>query len=94
MPHISVKLFAGRDDATKLALAKALQAELSRVLHTSTEHISVAVEDVSLEEWGAVYDRKIHDAPHLLIPLSYDWDAEYLRMTGRPRKKERPESRI
>ena len=32
MPHISVKLFEGRNNATKLALAKALQAELARVL--------------------------------------------------------------
>lgn len=86
MPHISVKLFEGRDDATKLALAKALQAELGRVLHSGTEHITVAVEDFTLDTWGGVYDREIRANPHILIPATYDWDSEYLRMTGRPRK--------
>lgn len=86
MPHISVKLFEGRDDAAKLALAKALQAALSRVLHSSTEHITVAVEEFTVETWGDVYDREIRENPYVLIPASYDWDSEYLRMTGRPRK--------
>lgn len=88
MPHISVKLFEGRDDATKLALARALQAELGRVLGCGTEHVTVAVEDQTLETWGTVYDHEIKGNPHTLLGPSYDWDSEYLRMTGKPRKPE------
>ena len=36
MPHITVKLFEGRDKDTKMKLAKALQAELGRVLACGT----------------------------------------------------------
>ena len=86
MPHISVKLFEGRSDAAKLALAKALQAELARVLGGGTEHVTVSVEDFDLDGWGEVYDREIKGNPHTLLPPSYDWDSEYLRLTGTPRK--------
>ena len=86
MPHISVKLFVGRDDATKLELARPLQAELGRVLGCGTEHVTVAVEDFTLDTWGDVYDREIKGNPHTLLPPSYDWDSEYLRMTGHPRE--------
>ena len=87
MPHISVKLFEGRNNATKLALAKALQAELARVLGGGIEHITVSVEDFDLDGWVEVYDREIAGNPHTLLPPIYDWDSEYLRMTGKPRKK-------
>lgn len=87
MPHISVKMFAGRDDATKELLARTLQDDLARILNSGKEHISVSVEDFTLETWGDVYDSEIHDNPHVLIPSTYDWDSEYLRMTGKPRQK-------
>lgn len=86
MPHISVKLFEGRNSDTKLALAKALQAELAQVLGGEIEHITVSVEDFDLDGWGEVYDREIKGNPHTVLPPSYDWDSEYLRMTGKPRK--------
>ena len=85
MPHITVKLFEGRDKDTKMKLAKALQAELGRVLACGTEHVTVAVEDQNLEEWGNVYDHDIQGNPNLLLPPSYDWDAEYLSMNGKKR---------
>lgn len=30
--------------------------------------------------------KEIKGNPHALLPLSYDWDSEYLRITGTPRK--------
>ena len=30
--------------------------------------------------------KKIKGNPHTLLPPSYDWDSEYLRITGTPRK--------
>lgn len=86
MPHISIKMFAGRTDATKELLARTLRDDLSRILGAGEEHISVSVEDFTLEDWGEVYDRDIHENPNILLPASYDWDAEYLRLTGKPRK--------
>lgn len=86
MPHISVKLFEGRSNETKMTLAKALQEELGRVLGCGTEHVTVAIEDRTLEEWGEVYDKEIKGNSHTLLPPSYNWDSEYLRITGTPRK--------
>lgn len=51
-----------------------------------TEHITVSVEDFNLEGWGEVYDREIKGNPQTILPPSYDWDSEYLRLTGKPRK--------
>ena len=49
------------------------------------QSMTVAVEDQNLEEWGNVYDHDIQGNPNLLLPPSYDWDAEYLSMTGKKR---------
>ena len=53
MPHIVVKMFAGRTDEDKQRLAQALTRAVIETLGSSEKSISVGVEDVQPENWGA-----------------------------------------
>lgn len=53
MPHIVVKMYAGRTDADKVRLAEALTKAMIETLGSSEKSISVAIEDVKPENWGA-----------------------------------------
>lgn len=53
MPHIAVKMFAGRSDADKVKLAEALTRAMMDALGTSEKSISVGIEDVQPDNWGA-----------------------------------------
>ena len=59
MPHISVMLYPGRDEATKEAIAKNLQAELMRTLNAPASVISVSVEEVTPEAWADTVKQKV-----------------------------------
>ena len=62
MPHIAVMLYPGRDEATKEAIAKNLQAELMKTLNSPASVISVSIEEVAPENWNDVVAKKIaHD---------------------------------
>ena len=52
MPHIVVKMFAGRSDADKVRLAEALTRAMMETLGSSEKSISVGIEDVQPENWG------------------------------------------
>lgn len=53
MPHIVVKMYAGRSDADKMRLAEALTKAMIETLGSSEKSISVGIEDVKPEDWGA-----------------------------------------
>lgn len=53
MPHIVVKMYPGRTDADKARLAEALSKAMIDTLGTSEKAISVGIEDVTPENWGA-----------------------------------------
>ncbi|MBS0245134.1 MAG: tautomerase family protein [Proteobacteria bacterium] len=53
MPHIVVKMFAGRSDEDKQKLAQALTKALIDTLGSSEKSISVGIEDVAPDDWGA-----------------------------------------
>lgn len=53
MPHIIVKLLAGRSDGDKAKLAEALTRTLTETLGSSEKSISVGVEDIQPENWGS-----------------------------------------
>lgn len=53
MPHIVVKMYAGRSDADKVRLAEALTRAMIETLGTSEKAISVGIEDVQPENWGS-----------------------------------------
>ena len=60
MPHVTVKLFAGRSEADKKRLAERISLAVMNTLGSSESSISVAVEDVDPAEWTEkVYDPEI-----------------------------------
>jgi 4-oxalocrotonate tautomerase len=56
MPHVIVKLHAGRSEALKSRLADAVTKAVTSTLNMGEESVSVGVEDVKPEHWlEAVY---------------------------------------
>ncbi|CCD93249.1 conserved hypothetical protein [Bradyrhizobium sp. ORS 375] len=51
MPHVIVKLYPGRTEQQKQALAKALTEAVTRTLNSSEDSVSVGIEDVASNEW-------------------------------------------
>ncbi len=51
MPHISVKLWPGKDESKKQQLAEAIKELTVRILEVPETSISVAIEDVAKEDW-------------------------------------------
>ena len=69
MPHISIKMYPGRDEATKKRLAQANLETASKELERGTEHFSVSIEDVPQENWKeAVYDKVVSDKNTVIQP--------------------------
>ena len=69
MPHISIKMYPGRDEATKKRLAQAILETASKELERGTEHFSVSIEDVPQENWKeAVYDKVVSDKNTVIQP--------------------------
>lgn len=60
MPHVVVKMYAGRSEAQKVKIAEALTKALMEADGCAERSVSVAIEDVQPAEWGrAVYDKEI-----------------------------------
>ncbi len=53
MPHVDITMIPGRDDNAKRQLAQKVQAFLARELRIEEQFVSVSIEDVSKEQWGA-----------------------------------------
>lgn len=51
MPHIAVKLYPGRSEVLKKALAQELAKAMVLVLGSKPESISIGIEDVAPEDW-------------------------------------------
>jgi 4-oxalocrotonate tautomerase len=51
MPHVLVKLYAGRSDKKKTELAEAITKSIMTVLNQDEDAISVGIEDVRPDEW-------------------------------------------
>ncbi|HUJ97015.1 MAG TPA: tautomerase family protein [Stellaceae bacterium] len=64
MPHIIVKLYAGRSEQQKTRLAEEISKAVMTVLRLDAESISVAIEDVAPKEWAdKVYKPDILGSP-------------------------------
>lgn len=74
MPHAIIKLFPGRSQAQKDALARAVNDAIIATLGSKQTAVSVSIEDVTPENWGAlVYGPEIADKPDtLFIKPGYD----------------------
>jgi 4-oxalocrotonate tautomerase len=51
MPHVIVKLYSGRSEQQKAALAEALTKTVMGTLNSADESISVGIEDVAQANW-------------------------------------------
>jgi phenylpyruvate tautomerase PptA (4-oxalocrotonate tautomerase family) len=51
MPHVLVKLYAGRSEQQRKQLAAAVTKAVTGTLHYGDESVSVAIEDVPPERW-------------------------------------------
>jgi len=60
MPHVIVKLWPGKSELEKSRLAEAIAKDVMEELGYGEESVSVAMEEVSAEEWAEkVYKRDI-----------------------------------
>ncbi len=60
MPHIIVKLAAGRSQELKARLAERIVTDVVTTLNIDERSVSVAIHDVKLEEWSeTVYKPEI-----------------------------------
>lgn len=60
MPHVNLKIAAGRSDVVKHELAEAIADNLVRIAGANPAQISVAIEDVEPKNWANdVYDVEI-----------------------------------
>lgn len=73
MPHVIVKLWPGKSEAQKQRLADAITSDVTRILNYGEESVSVAIEEVSADEWAEkVYRPDITDnAKHLYKKPGY-----------------------
>ena len=61
MPHVNVRMYAGRSEDDKQRLARAIGEALAQTLGSSERSISVAIEDVEPDVWMAeVYEPEIN----------------------------------
>ena len=51
MPHIAVKMYAGRSEAEKARLAEALAQALTATLGSTDRSISVGIEEIAPADW-------------------------------------------
>ena len=74
MPHIIVKLWPGRNDEMKSKLAKRIANTVAEELNVDMGDVSVAIEEVSREEWGEkVYKAEIKNNPNIYHKPDYEY---------------------
>jgi 4-oxalocrotonate tautomerase len=56
MPHVIVKMYAGRSEPEKVRLAEEVAKAVQSAIGSADKSISVAIEDIAPEDWaGMVY---------------------------------------
>lgn len=74
MPHITVKLWPGRNDGMKERLAERIAEIAAEELDIDIGDVSVAVEEVNREEWGEkVYKAEIKSNPNIYHKPDYEY---------------------
>ena len=73
MPHVLVKLYAGRTEQQKTKLAEAITKAVMTTLKLDEDSISVAIEDVAPAHWTEqVYKPDVLNNPKLYKKPGYD----------------------
>jgi 4-oxalocrotonate tautomerase len=64
MPHVIVKMYAGRTESQKKALAEEITRAVAKTLGHGDGAVSVSIEDVAPRDWAEkVYRPDIADKP-------------------------------
>ena len=67
MPHVIVKMYSGRAESHKKALAEEITRAITRTLGYGDASVSVSIEDVAPSDWAEkVYRPDIADKPEQL----------------------------
>ena len=67
MPHVVVKMYAGKSDQQKSAIAEAITQAVMTAGHYGEGSISVSLEDVAARDWvEKVFKPGILDRPDIL----------------------------
>ena len=61
MPHVHVKMVAGRTEEQKKALAAALEKAMGEAIGVDSKYISIAIDDYTAEQWQDVFKAEIAD---------------------------------
>lgn len=72
MPHISIKMLKGRTDEQKRQAADKLADALCEAIGCTPDHISVAVEDYTAQEWQDVFQKEIKENDNIIKKPNYD----------------------
>lgn len=68
MPHVILKIAAGKSDVQKQEIADALTNALTKVIECEDKFVSVAIEDIEIADWmSKVYKTEILDKPELIV---------------------------
>lgn len=72
MPHVVVKMYAGRSREQKTLLAEEVTRAVTTVLGCGEESVSVAIEDVNSQDWmEKVYRPDILDSSNIYKQPGY-----------------------
>jgi 4-oxalocrotonate tautomerase len=52
MPHVIVKMYAGRTEEQKKKLVKAITDSIVKIVDADEKYVSIAVEDVNPKDWA------------------------------------------
>jgi 4-oxalocrotonate tautomerase len=67
VPHVIVKMYAGRAESQKGALAEEITRAVTKTLGYSDDAVSVSIEDLAPKDWAEkVYRPDIADKPEQL----------------------------
>lgn len=72
MPHITIKMLKGRTDEQKQLAAEKVAAALVDAIGCNGDHISVAVEDFTPQEWQDVFREEVTESDHIFKEPNYD----------------------
>jgi 4-oxalocrotonate tautomerase len=52
MPHVIIKMYAGRTEEQKKKLVKVITDSIIKIVDADEKYVSIAIEDVSPEDWA------------------------------------------